>query len=60
MTDFQLLREPDAAAYLALSPKTLSKWRCAGKGPNFFRLGTAVRYSIPDLEKFISNAEVQL
>ncbi|WP_414713956.1 helix-turn-helix transcriptional regulator [Sphingomonas sp.] len=58
MTTPQLLREIDAAAYLGLAPKTLSRWRWAGKGPKFFRLGSAVRYSVQELDKFIVSGAV--
>lgn len=58
MTTPYLLREIDAAAYLGLSPKTLARWRWAGKGPAFHKLGSAVRYSIKELNLFISGAAV--
>lgn len=58
MTHTQLLREADAAAYLKLAAKTLARWRWAGKGPTFHKLGTAVRYSIEDLNQFVADAQV--
>lgn len=58
MTTPRLLREPDAATYLELAPKTLARWRWAGKGPAFYKLGSAVRYSVDDLDSYISNAAV--
>lgn len=58
MTAPHLLREIDAAAYLGLAPKTLARWRWAGKGPTFHKLGTAVRYSMGELDAFVSNAQV--
>ena len=48
-----LLTGKQAAAYLNLKPETLTKWRWAGKGPNYYRVGGAVRYSVADLEAFI-------
>lgn len=54
----RLLREIDAAAYLGLAPKTLARWRWAGKGPAFHKLGAAVRYSIEELDLYISGAAV--
>lgn len=53
-----LLREIDAAAYLGLAPKTLARWRWSGKGPAFHKLGSAVRYSVQELDLFISGAAV--
>lgn len=58
MSGPHLLREVDAAIYLGLAPKTLARWRWAGKGPTFHKLGSAVRYSIEELDIFISNTTV--
>lgn len=58
MTAPLLLRETDAATYLELAPKTLARWRWAGKGPAFYKLGSAVRYSVDDLDSFVSNSAV--
>lgn len=58
MTNPHLLREIDAAAYLGLAPKTLARWRWAGKGPAFHKLGSAVRYSVEELDFYISGAAV--
>lgn len=58
MTTPPLLRETQAADYLGLAPKTLARWRWAGKGPTFRKLGAAVRYTVPDLDAFIADAEV--
>ena len=48
------LKTPDAAAYLGLSPRTLEKWRGAGKGPRYSRLGRSrsVVYAVVDLDDF--------
>lgn len=49
------LRPRDAAAHLGLAPQTLAKWRCAGGGPPFRKLGRrAVRYRLADLDSFAS------
>ena len=54
-----LLRETDAAAYLNLAPKTLTRWRWRGdRGPAWKKLGTAVRYSVEDLDAFIARSAV--
>ncbi len=50
----RLLHEKDAAVLLGLSPKTLSRWRWAGRGPQFLKLGGAVRYQRSDLEVFLA------
>jgi hypothetical protein len=41
--------ESKAAEWLALSPKTLSRWRWAGRGPKYRKFGGTVRYAIEDL-----------
>jgi predicted DNA-binding transcriptional regulator AlpA len=51
-----LLDETRAAHILSLSVKTLRRWRWAGKGPVFRKIGRAVRYASSDLEAFISSA----
>lgn len=42
-----LLDEYEAADALGLKPPTLRRWRWAGKGPEFLKIGKAVRYD-PD------------
>ena len=49
----RLLTRPEAAEYLRLSDKTLSRWAWAGRGPRFVKIGGAVRYDLADLDAFI-------
>lgn len=43
----------EAAAILAVEPKTLEKWRRTGQGPKFVRLShRCVRYRLKDLVEF--------
>lgn len=58
MNKTNMIRPEEAANYLNLSPKTLARWRWAGRGPSFHKLGSAVRYSIEELDSFISDAVV--
>jgi hypothetical protein len=58
MNTSKFLTEHEAASYLRLSPKTLSKWRLIKTGPAFHRFGSAVRYSLSDLEDFAATGEV--
>jgi hypothetical protein len=46
--------ETKAAQFLDLRVKTLRRWRWAGKGPRFVKLGSAVRYRLADLDEFIA------
>ncbi len=49
----QLLNEYEASARLNLAVSTLRKWRWAGRGPRFVKLGAAVRYERTELELYI-------
>jgi len=44
----RLLDVPEAAEYLGLSKSTLDKWRCYGEGPQFIKMGRAIRYRLSD------------
>jgi hypothetical protein len=46
------LNEREAAQILGLNVKTLRRWRWAGKGPRFLKMGSAVRYERADLEAY--------
>ncbi|MBG52200.1 MAG: hypothetical protein CML99_07250 [Rhodobiaceae bacterium] len=48
-----ILTTTEAAAYLGLAISTLNKWRCYGDGPQFVKLGRAVRYKRDDLDCFV-------
>jgi len=50
----QILRTPEAAAYLNVQPTTLEQWRWNGRGPTFIKLGRSVRYRQADLDAFLS------
>lgn len=49
-----LVNEHEAARLLGLSVKTLRRWRWAGKGPNFVKIGSAVRYEPSELTAVIA------
>jgi len=49
----QLLTPEQVAVRLHLNPKTLARWRWAGCGPRFFKIGGRVRYAESDVEAFI-------
>ena len=48
-----LINEIEAALRLGLCPTTLRRWRWAGTGPSFLKIGGAVRYEFAVLEAFI-------
>jgi len=50
------LTTEQAAARLGLQPRTLERWRWAGLGPKFRKLGGAVRYAPQDLDAWADAA----
>jgi hypothetical protein len=48
-----LLTPEEAAKFLKLSTDWLAKSRMTGKGPEFVKIGRAVRYTMPSLRKFV-------
>lgn len=51
-----LMNEHEAARRLGLRTATLRRWRWAGKGPCFRKIGASVRYHPLDLNAFIEAA----
>ena len=58
MTDSPFFNPAQAAAYLGLSPSTLSRWRIEGVGPCHRKFGSTVHYSISDLDRYAELAAV--
>jgi predicted DNA-binding transcriptional regulator AlpA len=50
----EYVRTRDAARYLSLSHRTLEKLRVTGAGPQYFKMGRAVRYAISDLDAWLA------
>jgi predicted DNA-binding transcriptional regulator AlpA len=46
----------EAAQFLAISPRTLEKYRCHGSGPTFRKLGGRVVYAVEDLQAWVDDA----
>lgn len=46
-------KTPEAAAYVGLSKPTLERFRITGEGPDFVKLGGAVRYRKDDLDRWL-------
>ena len=55
-TPGRLVTEAAAAEILCLSPTTLKKWRRTSRGPVYYRLGSAVRYRVDDLESYLEDS----
>jgi predicted DNA-binding transcriptional regulator AlpA len=52
-----LMHSRDIAAYLKVSESTLSRWRSAGTGPPFIRLGGIARYRIGAVDTWLAELE---
>ena len=50
----QLLRPTEAARALGLHPQTLANFRHVGKGPEYVRIGSAIRYDADGLRAFVA------
>jgi hypothetical protein len=50
----KLFTTPEVAALLRLSVSILNKWRLAGRGPNFVRVGSRVRYRSADVVEYVT------
>ena len=51
----ELLTTPEAADYVRLGKPTLERFRLSGDGPQFAKLGGAVRYRKADLDNWIAS-----
>ena len=49
-----LLRPTEAARALGLHPQTLANFRHVGKGPEYVRIGSAIRYDADGLRAFVA------
>ncbi len=54
----EMLTTAQAAAFLAVKPRTMIRWRFRGGGPPYAKLGYLVRYAREDLEAFKRGAFV--
>jgi hypothetical protein len=52
--DEPLLTDVEAADVMGITPGTLAVWRCNGDGPEYVKLGRAVRYTRSAIRKFVS------
>lgn len=48
----QFLNQKQLARRWGLSPRTLERWRCQGRGPDYFKLVGRVSYRVSDVEAF--------
>lgn len=55
----KLLNEAEAAKLFNIRQDTLTRWRWACKGPRYFKVGSAIRYKVSDLEAFIVDPKAE-
>ncbi len=48
----KLLTQHDLAFRWSMSPRTLERWRWAGTGPAYIKIGGCARYRVEDIEKY--------
>jgi len=53
-----LISPEQASAILGFQVDTLRAWRREGRGPNFFRFGRQIRYSVEEIERFAARCRV--
>jgi excisionase family DNA binding protein len=51
-----MLTTQEVAARLNVHPATVRRWRLAGGGPVYFKIGTSFRYPVTDLERWLAES----
>ena len=54
--DRRVLNENELAQCWGISPKTLQRWRCEGRGPKYLKLSKRVSYALEMILDFEKNA----
>jgi predicted site-specific integrase-resolvase len=54
--DRRVLNENELAQRWGISPKTLQRWRCEGRGPKYLKLSKRVSYPLEGVFDFENNA----
>lgn len=52
MTVIKHLNQLELSERLAISPRTLERWRLIGAGPQFMKIGGRVKYRLEDVEAY--------
>ena len=50
-----LIDTAELSAELGVRTETLYRWRRTGYGPRFTRVGRLIRYSRPDIDRWLAN-----
>lgn len=54
-----LLNEYDVAGIIGMSVASVRRWRTHNAGPQFIKIGSAVRYRLDDIQSFINKMAEQ-
>lgn len=58
LTTDQLLDPPGVSERLLIPVQTLAVWRSRGEGPRYMKIGKHVRYSVAELDAWLSERTV--
>lgn len=47
------LNASEAAKHLQINANTLANWRCSGRGPKYYKVGSRVVYRRDDLDAYL-------
>jgi predicted DNA-binding transcriptional regulator AlpA len=53
-----LLSAKDVACLFGINELTLANWRCAGVGPAYIKIGSAVRYTRQAIEQYLTEQTI--
>ena len=59
MSNDDLMKQDEVARRLRVNRRTLSRWRSAGTGPEYLRVGNAVRYESRSLEDWLGGRKAR-
>jgi len=54
----KLVGNDEAAQYIGISKTTLPRWRWAGCGPAYLKIGKRILYRLEDLDAFLEGSRV--
>jgi len=57
--DKEILTDKETAAYLGVASRTLRDWRRQGKGPDYIRIGSKVRYQKSDILNYLEKNKIR-
>jgi predicted DNA-binding transcriptional regulator AlpA len=55
----ELLTQLQLCDIAQVTPKTVGRWRAAGRGPRWLRVGGQIRYRRSDVEQWLTSREMK-